>query len=216
MSQALSTGETVRAEEVVFQVPDGRSVTVLINATPIRSDKGEVETFVVTMQDMTPLEEIERLRAGFLAMVSHELRTPLATVRGSVSALLDEFSGMHPAEVRQFHRIIFEQTDRMRALIADLLDVARIATGALSVSPGPTDVAVLTAEAGNAFRIGGHEARPSHRRPAGPALGHGGQIAHRPGAWQPAGQRGQALTGDVHHKGERRARRPPSLGVGLR
>ena len=73
-----------------------------------------------------------------------------------MSALLDEFSGMHPAEVRQFHRIIFEQTDRMRALIADLLDVAHIATGTLSVSPGPADVAVLAAEAGNAFRIGGH------------------------------------------------------------
>ena len=156
MPQALSAGETVRAEEVVFQVPDGRSVTALINATPIRSDEGEVETFVVTIQDMTPLEEIERLRAEFLAMVSHELRTPLATVRGAVSALLDEFSGMHPAEVRQFHRIIFEQTDRMRALIADLLDVARIATGTLSITPGPTDVAVLTIEAGNAFRIGGH------------------------------------------------------------
>ena len=156
MSQALSAGETVRAEEVALQVPDGRSVTVLINATPIRSEDGEIETLVVTMQDMTPLEEIERLRAEFLAMVSHELRTPLATVRGSVSALLDEFSGMHPAEVRQFHRIIFEQTDRMRALIADLLDVARLATGALSITPGPTDVAVLTAEAGNSFRIGGH------------------------------------------------------------
>ncbi len=72
MSQALSAGETVRAEEVVFQVPDGRSVTTLINATPIRSDRGEVETFVVTMQDMSPLEEIERLRAEFLAMVSHD------------------------------------------------------------------------------------------------------------------------------------------------
>ena len=156
MSQVLSAAETVRAEEVVFQVPDGRSVTALINATPICSDQGEVETFVVTMQDMTPLEEIERLRAEFLAMVSHELRTPLATVRGSVSALLDEYSEMHPAEVRQFHRIIFEQTDRMRALIADLLDVARIATGTLSVSPGPADVAVLAAEAANAFRIGGH------------------------------------------------------------
>ena len=156
MSQALSAGETVRAEEVALQVPDGRSVTVLINATPIRSEDGEIETLVVTMQDMTPLEEIERLRAEFLAMVSHELRTPLATVRGSVTALLDEFSEMHPAEVRQFHRIIFEQTDRMRVLIADLLDVARIATGTLSITPGPTDVAVLTVEAGNSFRIGGH------------------------------------------------------------
>ena len=156
VAQTMMAGETVRAEEILLSVPDGRSVSMLMNATPIRSDDGEVETYVVTFQDMTALEELERLRAEFLAMVSHELRTPLATVRGSVSALLDEFSGMHPAEVRQFHRIIFEQTDRMRALIADLLDVARIATGTLSVSPGPTDVAVLTAEAGNAFRIGEH------------------------------------------------------------
>ena len=156
VAQTMMAGETVRAEEILLSVPDGRSVSMLMNATPIRSDDGEVETYVVTFQDMTALEELERLRAEFLARVSHELRTPLATVRGSVSALLDEFSGMHPAEVRQFHRIIFEQTDRMRALIADLLDVARIATGTLSVSPGPTDVAVLTAEAGNAFRIGEH------------------------------------------------------------
>ena len=155
MVQVLSAGETVRAEEVIFHVPDGRSVSALINATPILSEDGEVQSLVVTMQDMTPLEELERLRAEFLATVSHELRTPLATVRGSVSALLEEPSNMHPAEMRQFHRIILEQTDRMRALIADLLDVARIETGTLPVSPEPTDLVTLISEAGNAFRIGG-------------------------------------------------------------
>ena len=155
MSQVLSAGETVRAEEVAFQVPDGRSVNALINATPIRSQDGEIESFVVTMQDMTPLEELERLRAEFLAMVSHELRTPLATVRGSVSALLDESEDMHSTEVRQFYRIIFQQTSQMRELIADLLDVARITTGTLSVSPEPTDLSVLTGEAVTAFRVGG-------------------------------------------------------------
>ena len=156
MDQLLKAGEKVRAEEMVLTVPDGRNVTVLMNGTPILSEDGEVQSLVVMMQDMTPLQELERLRAEFLAMVSHELRTPLATVRGSVSALLDESSGMHPAEMRQFHRIILEQTDRMRALIADLLDVARIETGTLPVSPQPTDLAVLIGEAGNAFRIGGH------------------------------------------------------------
>ena len=156
MDQLLRAGEKVRAEEMVFSVPDGRSITVLLNGNPILSEDGEVESLIVTMQDMTPLKEVERLRAEFLAMVSHELRTPLATVRGSVSALLDEFSDMHPAEMRQFHRIILEQTDRMRALIADLLDVAHIETGTLPVSPQPTDLAVLIGEAGNAFRIGGH------------------------------------------------------------
>ena len=156
MHQLLRAGEKVRAEEMVFSVPNGRSVTVLLNGNPILSKDGEVESLIVTMQDMTPLKEVERLRAEFLAMVSHELRTPLATVRGSVSALLDEFSDMHPAEMQQFHRIILEQTDRMRVLIADLLDVARIETGTLPVSPQPTDLAVLLSEAGNAFRIGGH------------------------------------------------------------
>ena len=109
MDQLLRAGEKVRAEEVVFSVPDGRSVTVLLNGNPILSEDGEVERLIVTMQDMTPLEELERLRAEFLATVSHELRTPLVTVRGSVSALLDEPSDMHPAEVRQFYRIILDR-----------------------------------------------------------------------------------------------------------
>ena len=50
MAELLSAGETVRAEEIVLRVPDGRSVTALLNATPIRSEDGEVETFVVTLQ----------------------------------------------------------------------------------------------------------------------------------------------------------------------
>ena len=63
LAQVLSTGETVCAEEVVLQVPDGRSMPTLVNATPIRSQDGEVESVVVTLQDMKPLEELERLRA---------------------------------------------------------------------------------------------------------------------------------------------------------
>ncbi|MDE0311674.1 MAG: GAF domain-containing protein, partial [Caldilineaceae bacterium] len=66
LAQALSIGETVRLEEIVMEVPDGRSVKTLINATPIHSQEGAVESFVVTMQDMTPLEELERLRAEFM------------------------------------------------------------------------------------------------------------------------------------------------------
>ena len=159
MAQVLSTGETVRVEEVVFKEPGGRSVTALINATPILSNEGEIETFVVTIQDMTPLEDLEQRRAEFLGMVSHELRTPLATVRGSVSTLLDESSDLHPTEIRQFHRIIWEQTDRMRALIADLLDVAHIETGRLPVSPEPTDMAALVSEVGSSFRLGGYRHR---------------------------------------------------------
>ena len=158
VAQVLSTGETVRAEEIVLEVPDGRAVTVLLNATPIRSGEGELESVVVTMQDMTPLEELEKLRAEFLAMVSHELRTPLTSIKGSAATMLELMSASDSAETVQLARIIEGQADRMRELINDLLDVAHIESGALSVVVQPADLSDLVNEARNTFISGGGRA----------------------------------------------------------
>ncbi len=155
LAEVIGSGETVRAEEIVMGVPDGRSVTVLLNATPIRSGELELESVVVTMQDMTAVEEAERLRAEFLAMVSHELRMPLTSIRGAATALLDSAQDLDPAEMRQFHRIIVDRADHMRELIGDLLDVARIETGALPVDPEPVEVTALVDRARNAFTSAG-------------------------------------------------------------
>ena len=155
LARALSAGETVRVEEIVLEVPDGRSITTLVNATPVLSDDGMLESVVVTVQDMTPLEELERLRAEFLGMVSHELRMPLTSIRGSATALLDASSDMDPAEMRQFHRIIVDQADNMRELIGDLLDVARIETGTLPIDAEPAGVAALVDRARNTFQSAG-------------------------------------------------------------
>ncbi|MXZ92831.1 MAG: response regulator [Chloroflexi bacterium] len=155
MAQLLSAGETVRAEEIAISVPDGRSVSALLNATPIRSEEGEVESFVVTMQDLTPLEEVERLRADFLATVSHELRAPLTSIKGSAAAVLDSATDLDPALVRQFFRIINNQADHMNELVSDLLDVARIETGSLAVNPEPGEVIALVERARNAFSTAG-------------------------------------------------------------
>ena len=154
LAQLLGVGETVRAEEIVLQAPGDRSVTVLLNATPILAEEGNVASFVVTMQDMAAVEELERLRAEFLATVSHELRTPLTAIKGSVTTLLDPAAALLPAESRQFHRIIDAQTDRLRVLISDLLDVARIDAGTLAISPEPTALAVLVEEARSVFQSG--------------------------------------------------------------
>ena len=155
IAKELIAGDTVRAEEIFIEVPDGRSVTTLVNGTPIHGEDGRIVSVVVTLQDMTELEELERLRAEFLAMVSHELRTPLTSVKGSIATLLDPPTTLGPTEMRQFFRIIDSQIDRMHVLISDLLDVARIETGTLAVSPEPTDVAILVGEAGNGFRSAG-------------------------------------------------------------
>ena len=152
--EALGAGETVRAEEIVLRAPDGRSVSVLLNATPIHSDDGQLMSFVVTLQDMTPLKEQERLRAEFLAMVGHELRMPLAAVKGSVTTLLEAAGDLDPAEMTQFFHIIRDQSDRMRYLIGDLLDLARIEAGALPVDPEPADLRLIVDEAKARFVAG--------------------------------------------------------------
>ena len=155
IAQTLRWGENARLEEIVLRVPDGRSITALMNVTSIRSDEGDVESVVVTLQDMTPLEELERLRADFLAMVSHELRAPLSSIKGSAATLIGSGDSLDPAEALQFHRIIDEQAEHMRSLITDLLDVAHIETGSLSVSPEASEVAVLVDRARNSFLSGG-------------------------------------------------------------
>ncbi len=155
MAELLSKGETVRAEEIVMRVPDGRSVTVLLNATPTQSEEGAVESVVVTLQDMADVEELERLRAEFLGMVSHELRTPLTSITGSASTVLDSAKDLDPAVVRQFFRIIKDQAEHMNDLVSDLLDVARIETGTLPVGPEPAEVAVLVDRARNGFTNAG-------------------------------------------------------------
>ena len=155
LADELRNAETVRAEEIELSVPDGRSVTTLVNATPIHSAHGTVESVVVTLQDLAPLEELERLRAEFLGMVSHELRAPLTSIKGSAATVLNAKPDLDPAEMREFFRIVNEQADAMRALIGDLLDVGRIDSGTLSVYPEPTDVADLVDRARNTFLSGG-------------------------------------------------------------
>ena len=151
----LKNTETLRAEEVVLSIPDGRSVTTLINATPIRSGDGETVSVIVTMQDLAPLEEQERLRAEFLGMVSHELRAPLTSIKGSTATVLGAFPAPDPAEMLQFFRIIDGQADHMRGLIGDLLDAGHISTGTLSVVPEPAEVADLVQQARKTFVSGG-------------------------------------------------------------
>ena len=155
VTREVDNAETVRAEEIVISIPDGRKVTLLVNATPNRTADGAVVSLIVSLQDLAPIQELERQRAEFLSMVSHELRAPLTSIMGSAGTLLKASSDLDPAEMREFFRIIVDQADHMRGLVSDLLDAGRIESGTLSVSPEPSDMAGLVDRARNTFLSGG-------------------------------------------------------------
>ncbi len=155
LSRALDKGETVRSEEILLERPGGERVTTLVSATPIYSKDGGIESAVAVIQDMTPLEEMERLRSEFLGMVSHELRSPLSAIKGSAATVLNASAPFDAAEMLQFFRIIDRQADRLRDLISNLLDITRIEAGVLSLTPEPASLMNLVDEARSTFLRGG-------------------------------------------------------------
>ena len=155
LAEELDGASAVRAEEVEIEVPDGRSLATLINSTPVRSPAGAVESLVVTLQDLSPMQELERLRTEFIGMVSHELRIPLSSIKGSAATVRGAPTDVGPAEMLEFFRIIEEQADHMHRLVSDLLDMGRIEAGTLSVAPEPVALATLVEQARNTFASGG-------------------------------------------------------------
>ena len=163
----FARAERVRGEEIELAGPDGRSARILVNAAPIGAVAGRAGSVVVTMQDLAPLEELERSRAEFLGMVSHELRAPLSSIKGSAASALRPSRALDPAEQRQFFRIIEQQADRIDDLVGDLLDAGRIDSGALSVDPVPAEVRALVDRARNTFLSGGGRQAVAIDLPAG-------------------------------------------------
>ena len=154
LAEVLSRSETISSEELVLWIPEGNSVSVLINITPIRNSADTIESVVVTAQDLAPLQEIEHMRTEFVGTVSHELRAPLTSIKGSVTELLDSSATLDRAEMREYFRIIVEQANLMTSLIRDLLDAGRIETGTLSVDPTPESVRHLVEQVRNTFISG--------------------------------------------------------------
>ncbi len=85
-----------------------------VNSAPICSMEGEVESVVIVIQDMSPLNETDRMRADFLSLVGHELRTPLTSIKGSLAALADTIANSGSDESHQLMRILDRQTEAMR------------------------------------------------------------------------------------------------------
>jgi len=75
----------------------------------------------------------EAMRSSLLSAVSHDLRTPLAAITGAASALTGGAPGLDPAQRDELAETIYEESARLERLVANLLDMTRLASGAVTV-----------------------------------------------------------------------------------
>jgi signal transduction histidine kinase len=99
------------------------------------------------IREREQLKELERLKSQFLSLVSHELRTPLASIKASAEVLLSTV----PPEVPDAHvrllRNVDRSSDRLSALITDLLDLVRLEGGRLELHRERLDLRQIAEDA---------------------------------------------------------------------
>jgi GAF domain-containing protein/nitrogen-specific signal transduction histidine kinase len=131
---ASYVGETF-AEQLDLQ--NGRIILVHLAPVILQNDfLGTVSIF----RDITHEVEVDRLKSEFVATVSHELRTPMTSIRGYTDVLLMGAAGAMNENQTHFLNIIKSNTERLNILVNDLLDVSRIESGRVTLSPQALDL----------------------------------------------------------------------------
>jgi two-component system, OmpR family, phosphate regulon sensor histidine kinase PhoR len=119
---AVRTGET---SDRMVRLPDDRVWQVTVATLP----ESHRAAAVGVLRDVTRLERTEAMRRTFVGDVSHELRTPIASIAAAAETLAE--AEPSKAESAELLGLIRRQSERMRELIDDLMDLSQIESGAV-------------------------------------------------------------------------------------
>jgi two-component system phosphate regulon sensor histidine kinase PhoR len=112
-------GET----DIVLSGPPERIIR--LDGAALTDSNGKRTGAVIVLSDMTRIRHLENLRRDFVANVSHELRTPITSIKGFIETLQDG-AITEPREAERFLRIIARHSDRLNAIVEDLLTLSSL------------------------------------------------------------------------------------------
>ena len=149
-AEAMAAETTITTEQ---EVADGAGGTrgLLVSRSPLSNGANRVYALCCVATDITERREVERAKDEFIGVVSHELRTPLSSIRGALSLLADEDEQLTDDLRQRMVEIASTNSERLVALINDILDIQRIAAGASVLELEECDGAALVADAADAM-----------------------------------------------------------------
>ena len=111
----------------------GRKLDLRIQVFRVTDSQGLLIGRGRIFYDVTADRELDHMKSRLVSTVSHELRTPLASIKGYATTLLADDVEWDSQSQREFLEIISSETDRLSAMVTDLLDLSKIEAGSLSV-----------------------------------------------------------------------------------
>jgi two-component system, OmpR family, phosphate regulon sensor histidine kinase PhoR len=136
---AVAVLEDLKGRVIEFRLmePEPADYRAILEHFPVASAGGI--SLIVTLNDVTELKRVEKMRADFVANASHEIRTPLASIVGFIETLQGPAKEDESAR-EQFLGVMHEQAKRMTALVSDLLSLSKIEMNAHSVPVNRVDM----------------------------------------------------------------------------
>ncbi len=146
-ARSLSPGGTnalKREYRLVTKSGDVRWCLVSV-AWSSAADRGE-DVFIVQMQDISELKNVDKIKAQFVSTVSHELRTPLTSIKGALALLGGQFGETLPDAGKRLLTIAEQNGNRLVELVNDILDLEKISAGEIEFVYRPEDVSALVSQ----------------------------------------------------------------------
>lgn len=138
LMRELAAGGRVR--NVDWQRAAEGAPVIRVQVLAARDQSDPDRTVVLT--DISPMREIERARDEFLYHVTHELRTPLTNIHAYAETLSQP--GFEDETVRRdCYNVIMSETQRLCALVEDILSLSQLEVGSLRIESGAVDLAKL-------------------------------------------------------------------------
>ncbi len=144
VEHTLSTGASFDVE-ACLTTARGRKRVVRVKGKPIE-ENGVIVGVTGYHQDITEQKQAAQAKREFISVVSHELRTPLTSIRGTLGLVAGGVVGELPEEAEELLTIALKNTDRLTAIIDDLLDMEKMESGKLQLELRPTQAARLVDE----------------------------------------------------------------------
>jgi signal transduction histidine kinase/CheY-like chemotaxis protein/HPt (histidine-containing phosphotransfer) domain-containing protein len=130
--EALSGGAPLR-DRIELRLP-AQAVFQRVVA-PVRDGAGTIIGNLLQYRDVTREAELDRMKSEFVSVVSHELRTPMTSIKTSLALVLAGAAGGLEPGARELLEIASRNSDRLIALVNDLLDLSRIESGHVRLQP---------------------------------------------------------------------------------
>jgi signal transduction histidine kinase len=131
----------VRKEADAFKRQERELVCLL--GRLVASAVQNIRAYEAERSTVEELRRLSALRADFVSLVSHELRAPMASVVGSAETLRQRWRELTPDQRESFLALISSETERLAALVGDVLDTSRIESGTFTYRFEDVDLAAL-------------------------------------------------------------------------